>query len=228
MVLATAGLPHLLDTTLLLTTELCSNGIVHAGTDLDVDIEADQDGVTVIVTDYLAIDLPTPSGGYRDARELDFYQAMARRIDELPGVEGVALGNFVPWRDAGRMGPGFQLTAEGYAPAAGEELPHGRIRMVTADFFSVLGVPLLAGRHFTAGDRADSEPVVIVSESVARRFFANREAVNRRLAWATPGPSFCKPQPCRRSADRASGASERHPARATGSPSCAARPTWRR
>ena len=36
-----------------------------------------------------------------NAQEMDFYQEMTRRIDELPGVEGVALGSFVPWRDAG-------------------------------------------------------------------------------------------------------------------------------
>jgi hypothetical protein len=69
--------------------------------------------------------------------------------------------------------------------------------MVTPHFFAVLGVPLLAGRDFTGGDRAGSEPVVIVSESIAQRLFPNRDAVNRRLWWTEPGPSFCKPLPCR-------------------------------
>src|SRR5262245_5226872 len=57
----------------------------------------------------LAIDLPTPSGGVRDDQEVALYLEMTRRVGQLPGVEGVALGNFVPWRDAGRMGPGFQF-----------------------------------------------------------------------------------------------------------------------
>jgi hypothetical protein len=93
----------------------------------------------------LAIDLPTLAVGVQDEVEMDLYLEMTRRIDQLPGVKGVALGNFVPWRDAGRMGPGFQFTAESWAPADGEEPPHARIRMVTSHFFSVLGVPLLAG-----------------------------------------------------------------------------------
>jgi putative ABC transport system permease protein len=140
----------------------------------------------------LAIDVPTPSIGVRDAQEIELYQEMTRRIRTLPGVEGVALGNFVPWRDAGSMGPGFQFTIEGYTPADQEENPYGRLRSVAPGFFAVLGVPLLAGRDFTDDDGTDSEPVVIVSESVARRLFPDGETVNRRLTWA-----FGKPQPHR-------------------------------
>jgi hypothetical protein len=56
-------------------------------------------------------------------------------------------------------------------------------------------VPLIAGRDFTADDRAGAEPVVIVSESVARRLFTNGEALNRRVWWTDP--YFGKPQPRR-------------------------------
>ena len=143
----------------------------------------------------LALDVPTPSIGVRNPQEMNLYQEMVRRIGELPGVEAVALGNFVPWRDAGRMGPGFQFTVEGYTAADGEENPYGRLRIVAPRFFSVLGVPLLAGRDFTEDDRGDSEPVVIVSQSVAQRLFPNGEALNRKLWWTAP--LFGKPQPRR-------------------------------
>ena len=73
----------------------------------------------------LAIDVPTAALGLRDAKEIAFYQEATRRIAELPGVEGVSLGNFVPWRDAGTLGRGFQFAVEGYTPADGEEHPHG-------------------------------------------------------------------------------------------------------
>ena len=53
----------------------------------------------------LAIDLPTAYIGVRDAKEMDFYQEVTRRVAALPGVTGVALGNFVPWRDAGTLVP---------------------------------------------------------------------------------------------------------------------------
>ena len=65
----------------------------------------------------------------------------------------VALGSFVPWRDAGTSVPRFQFAVEGYTPADGEENPHARLRIVAPGFFAVLGVPLLAGRDFTDDDR---------------------------------------------------------------------------
>jgi predicted permease len=144
----------------------------------------------------LAIDLPTPSIYLiNDAREMARYQEMVRRIDKLPGVQGAALGNFVPWRDAGTMGPGFPFMVEGYTPADGEENPNGRMRFVTPGFFSALGVPILAGRDFTDADHAESDPVAIVSESVPRRLFPNGEAIGRRLWWTEP--PFGKPEPYR-------------------------------
>ena len=96
------------------------------------------------------------------------------------------MGSFVPWRDAGSLGPGFQFTAEGYTAADGEENPRGRMRMVAPRFFAVLGVPILAGRDFTDNDRRGTEPVTIVSQSLALRMFPNGDAVNRHLTWTDP------------------------------------------
>ena len=142
----------------------------------------------------LAIDVPAALGDTR-AKVSDFYAEISRRVAELPGVEGVAAGSFVPWRDAGTFGAGFQFTVEGYTPADGEENPHARMRIVAPSFFSVLGVPLLAGREFTDDDRRDAEPVAIISQSVAQRLFPNGEAVNRRVWWTET--LFGKPEPRR-------------------------------
>jgi putative ABC transport system permease protein len=142
----------------------------------------------------LAFDLPTSYVGIRDANEMDFYHQLVRGVGELPGVAGVALGNVVPWRDAGVL-PRFQFRVEGYTPADGEENPHARLRSITPGFFAVLGVPLLAGRDFTSEDRSGSELVVIVSQSVAQRLFPNGDALNRKFWWTEA--LFGKPQPRR-------------------------------
>ena len=139
----------------------------------------------------LAFDLPTPGLAIKDAREMDFYQELTRRIDDLPEVEGAALGSFVPWRDAG-SNMRIQFTVDGYAAADGEENPYARMRIVAPRFFEVLGVPLLAGREFTSEDRTSSEPVVIVSHSLAQRMCPGGDAVNRTLWWVDP--LFGKPQ----------------------------------
>ena len=94
----------------------------------------------------LAVNIPASATGLHDVKAIAFYQEATRRISELPGVEGVAVGSFVPWRDAGSLGPGFLFTVEGYTPADGEENPRGRMRMVAPRFFTVLGVPIIAGR----------------------------------------------------------------------------------
>jgi putative ABC transport system permease protein len=143
----------------------------------------------------LAFDLPTPSTGASSEQEIDFYQEVTRRVSQLSRVNGVALGSFVPWRDAGSFGAGFQFAAEGYTPADGEENPHARLRVVAPGFFDVLGVPVLAGRDFTADDRRGGELVVIVSQSIAQRLFPNGEALNRKVWWTDP--YFGKPQPRR-------------------------------
>ncbi|CAN5757110.1 hypothetical protein BH18ACI5_BH18ACI5_18290 [soil metagenome] len=135
----------------------------------------------------LAIDLPMPQLGFSSAKELDFFQEITRRIGELPGVDGVALGNFVPWRDAdGTFGASSAFAAEGHTPARGEASPHARLRIVGPGFCDVMGIRLSAGRGFTADDRRDSEPVVMVSERIARRLFPNGDALDRTVWWTDP------------------------------------------
>ncbi len=132
----------------------------------------------------LAIDVPPSATGVGGAATLDFFQEATRRIGGLPGVQGVASGMIVPWRDR-NPGLKFRFAFEGYQPADGEENPTCRFRPVSPGFFGVLGVPILAGRDFTDEDREGAELVAIVSQSVAQRLFPNGDAVNRRLWFAT-------------------------------------------
>jgi len=146
----------------------------------------------------LAFNVPASVTGLGDPTAIAFYQEATRRVGRLPGVEDTAMGSFVPWRDAGSLGPGFQFTVEGYTSADGEENPRGRMRMIAPRFFAVLGVPILAGRDFTDNDRRGTEPVTIVSQSLALRMFPNGDAVNRHLTWTDPVFSiYGKPTPTR-------------------------------
>jgi putative ABC transport system permease protein len=136
----------------------------------------------------LAVNVPIVSYTRKPEEIVGFYKEAIRKISELPGVERVAIGTAVPWRD-----PGFfeaQFAAEGYAKANGEEDPRARFRTVSPGFFAALGVPIVAGRDFTEDDRRDAEKVVIISQSVARRLFPTQDAVNRRLMWTDPVIKF--------------------------------------
>ena len=142
----------------------------------------------------LAIDLPAVLGpGVRDPARESVLQEVTRRIGELPGVEGVAIG-----RERALARPQhhqLQFVAEGYQPANGEESPTGRLRNVSPGYFAVLGVPLLAGRDFTDDDRSSKELVAIVNQSVAQRLFPNGDALNRRLTPSNLGTNLGSPQP---------------------------------
>jgi len=138
----------------------------------------------------LAVNVPVISYERDPADLAVFYREAMRQIAELPGVERVAVGTVVPWRDAGLFGSGFQFSVEGYAKADGEEDPRARFRTVSPGFFAALGVPILAGRDFTEADRRAAEPVVIVSQSVAQRMFPTQDALNRRFMWTDPVMEF--------------------------------------
>jgi len=137
----------------------------------------------------LALNVPILSYGRTPEQIIAFYKEVTRRITSLPGVDRVAVGTIVPWRDAG-FGPGFQFSADGHVRAPGEEDPRGRLRTVSPGFFAALGVPIIAGRDFNDADRRGGEAVVIVSQSVAQRMFPNQDAVNRHVMWTDPVMKF--------------------------------------
>jgi len=138
----------------------------------------------------LAIDVPVMGAGRTPDQILGFYRDVVGRIAGLPGVNRVATGTAVPWRDVGNAGPGFQFSAEGYERADGEEYPRARGRTISPGFFETLGIPLVAGRDFNESDRRGGERVAIISESVARRMFPNQDVLNRHVLWTDPVTKF--------------------------------------
>lgn len=138
----------------------------------------------------LAINVPAMTNGKTPQQVTDFYKESMRRIDELPGVDKTAFGIVVPWRDAGNFGPGFQFSGDGHVKGPGEEDPRAQFRSISPGFFAALGVPILAGRDFNELDGQSKEPVVIVSESLAKRMFPTQDAINRHVYWTDPVLKF--------------------------------------
>jgi putative ABC transport system permease protein len=138
----------------------------------------------------LAINVPAMSNGKTPQQIVDFYKESIRRIDALPGVTKTAFGIVVPWRDSG-FGPGLQFSADGHVHERGKEDPRAQLRVVSPGFFAALGVPILAGRDFNELDGQEGkEPVVIVSESLARRMFPGQDVLNRHVYWTDPVLQF--------------------------------------
>lgn len=146
----------------------------------------------------LAINVPVISYERTPDQTLGFYRETIRRITALPGVESVAIGTAVPWRDAGSAGFGLAFSADGHVRAPGEDDPRARLRVISPGFFTALSVPIIAGRDFTDADRRDGEPVVIVSQSLAQRMFPNQDAINRHVMWTDPVIKFIDISPAPR------------------------------
>ena len=135
----------------------------------------------------LAVNVPVMEYGKSADQVRGFYRECIRRLMQLPGVDQVAVGSAVPWRDAGQD-PEFQFTGDGHVSS--ENDPRARWRVVSPAFFAALGVPILSGRDFNDADRKGSELVVIISQSVAELMFPGQDAVNRHLTWTDPVMKF--------------------------------------
>jgi putative ABC transport system permease protein len=138
----------------------------------------------------LAMDMPVMSYGKTPDQIINFYRDAIRRIKELPGVDGVAQGTNVPWRDAGGFGPGFEFSGEGHVKGNHNEDDRAQFRVISPGFFAALGVPIVEGRDFNDDDRRGGEPIVIISQSVAQRMFPGQDPLNRHVMWTDPVMDF--------------------------------------
>jgi predicted permease len=143
----------------------------------------------------LALNVPVVTYGHTPEQIVGFYREAMRQIAALPGVDRVAVGTAVPWRDKGIFGPGLQFAADGHSRVNGEEDPRAIFRTVSPGFFAALGVPIIEGRDFNDLDRKNTEPVVIVSQSLALKMFPHGDALNRHLMWTDPVMKFINVSP---------------------------------
>jgi putative ABC transport system permease protein len=95
-------------------------------------------------------------------------------LEAMSGVTSVAAAQKLPLRGSG---DNWTLTITGQ-PAANASTA---FRMVTHDYFRTLGIPVLRGRDFDASDRDRTEPVVVINEALAERFFPGVDPVGQRL-----------------------------------------------
>jgi predicted permease len=121
--------------------------------------------------------------GYGEApQRAGFYRRLEERLGALPGVEGVALSSSQP---AWGLGMSTGRVVEGEPEPPPEQKPLVAYEVVSPNYFETLGVPLLEGRAFTPDDTAGRPPVVIVNETMARRFWPGQSAIGKRIGRGT-------------------------------------------
>jgi len=167
-------------------TQIAASFVLLAGASMLLktlmDLERSNPGFEM--AQVLAVDVPPDLDGKTTEQMNTFYGEVVRRVAQLPGVDGVALGGSVPWRD--NNGFPFQFAAEGHAKSSGEDNPRAGLRTISPGFFATLHVPIVEGRDFNALDGAKSDLVAIVSKSVADRMFPGQDPINHHMWWTDP------------------------------------------
>ena len=130
----------------------------------------------------LTMFLAMPSNRYGTAQKTsNFVQEVLARTAAIHGVESAAAANTVPlgamFNRRGFSIPGLPT------PPPGEE-NNAEFRVVTPDYFRTMGIRLLKGRFFNADDRQGSAGVVMVSESMAKRFWSREDPIGKRVVVA--------------------------------------------
>jgi predicted permease len=117
-----------------------------------------------------------------NTRRVNFFRQVPQRLERLPEVAWAGATNVAPFSGHGTANR-FRLDGENNQA----EYRSAGWRAVTPNFFRALGVPLKRGRLFTDADRDGSLEVVILSESMAKRFWPDQDPIGKRLLWGKSG-----------------------------------------
>jgi putative ABC transport system permease protein len=127
----------------------------------------------------LTMDISLPASRYPDKqKQTAFYQQALEKMKALPGVRSAGLVLFLPLRGAAGLD---EFVIEGRPIPPDGEKPITEIRIASPDYFTTMEIPLLSGRALTEQDKADGMPVVVINETMARRFWSNESPIGSRV-----------------------------------------------
>jgi putative ABC transport system permease protein len=127
----------------------------------------------------VALDIPLSRQRYNTPeKQAQFFERLVEKSQSLPGVESVALVNNLPLSNSIDE---LSFNVAGRAPYPLGSTPEAHYTIVTPAYFDTLKIPLRRGRLFNDGDRQNSQPVMLVSESLVNTYFANENPIGLRF-----------------------------------------------
>ncbi|MGC1485585.1 MAG: ABC transporter permease [Candidatus Acidiferrum sp.] len=134
----------------------------------------------------LAFNLDLPDARYgKPEQSADFFKELLGRIRTVPGVKDASAVMPLPLSE-NSLRTSFEIEGR---PMAKSDLPRTFIRAVGLDYFKAMRIPLLAGREFTERDDRHAPHVIIINQTLARKFFPNESAIGKHMK---PGMSAGK------------------------------------
>jgi putative ABC transport system permease protein len=125
------------------------------------------------------VDLPEPT--YSDERkQLNFTDALLKKLSALPGVEQAAIASNPP------LMTGWQTSflPEGAPEPEPGKLPSVEMNVITAGYFQTMKTPVLRGRAFEARDTKDVPPIIIIDQLLANRYFPQQDVIGKTATHA--------------------------------------------
>jgi predicted permease len=118
------------------------------------------------------------SAGYNLDRARIFHTELLDRVRTLPGVESAALTRVIPF--SYNVFSSAPIEVDGYQPPPNEQ-PTVEYNEVTEDYFTTLGIPIVAGREFMRTDDENAPPLAIINETMAAKYWPANDPVGQRL-----------------------------------------------
>jgi putative ABC transport system permease protein len=120
-----------------------------------------------------------PQSSYPEPQQrAKFYRRLEERLKATPGVVSVGAVTRLPLQQAGNITSTLLIDGR---PGPEGARPEVDFRRASPDYFETMGVPLLEGRAFVEQDATDEQPVALVNEAMARRYWPGESAVGRRI-----------------------------------------------
>src|SRR5437867_1563425 len=132
------------------------------------------------------LDVSLRRHGFNEERAAAFCKELAGRLQSLPGVESVTWATVVPLGGS-RESNSYRI--EGHEPPAGRQAFSISSNAVGPGYFSTMGIPIIEGRPLDERDDApNAKPVIVINETMARRFWPGQSAVGKVIQSGTNGP----------------------------------------
>jgi predicted permease len=119
-----------------------------------------------------------PPGYANPEKQLAFARNVLEHLQSAKSVIAASIGRPIPFSNDNEGGA-FRI--EGRSLAGGEAIPQGDRRWVTPDYLRTLGIRLERGRFFGDSDRAGAQPVVVIDEKLARRYWPDEDPLGKRI-----------------------------------------------
>ena len=117
-------------------------------------------------------------------KRIAFYQQLFARLEAVPGVISVGGNTRLPFTGANSS---TQVAVEGRQPVDGQ-WPEADFRRAMHRYFETMNIPIVAGRGFTAADRAGAPPVVVINGTLAKRLFGDQDPIGKQLQLGPSSP----------------------------------------